>query len=90
MLSTDVRRLENENASLREALKMMKTQFATEQSKPRACEYCKFFIQHYVRLGNSYDKTYCGHCTHGNCKKRKPDDTCKYFEVGTYETRNVI
>lgn len=90
MLSNDVGRLESENASLKKVLKELQTQFAEEQLKPKACEYCKFYIQHYVKCRNGYTKTYCGHCTHGRLKDRKPSDTCKYYELGTYEAQVVL
>lgn len=81
MLAQEVRNLENENAALRETIKVMQKQFADKQPKPKACEYCRFYIQHYVKMGCSYGKTHCGHCTHGRIKDRKPDNTCEYFEL---------
>lgn len=90
MLSVDVKRLENENAALRETLKVMQKQFSEQQLKPKACEYCKFYIQHYVKVGGSYTKTHCGHCTHGRVKGKKPSDTCQYFELGAYDIKHII
>jgi len=90
MLAQEVRNLENENEVLKKSLEKLRTDFKKDGSKPMACEHCKFYIQHYVRSNShcsGYIATHCGHCTHGQCKKRKPDDSCKYFELGTYETR---
>lgn len=89
MLSNDVRKLEDENIKLKRALAALETKFATEQNKPRACEYCKFYIQHYMKVGDCYYETNCGHCTQGRPKGRKPNDTCKYYELGTRETKYV-
>ena len=88
MLSSEVRRLEDENCRLREALASMQKKFDGEPLKPKACEYCKFYIQHYVKVGGQYSETYCGHCTHGRVKDRKPKDSCKYFEAGTYDIKH--
>lgn len=90
MLSSDVRQLENENHRLRKALDSMKEKFGEETPKPKACEYCKFYIQHYIKIDGRYSETYCGHCTHGRVKDRKPKDTCKYFELGTYDIKHLV
>lgn len=87
MLSNDVRQLENENHRLREALSSMEKKLGEENIKPKACECCKFYIQHYVKIGERYAETYCGHCTHGRVKERKPKDTCKYFELGIHNIK---
>ena len=68
-------RIQEENARLRRAL-------GEDLPKPMDCEHCRFFIQHYVRVGLQYAKTYAGHCVHGRNKNRKPDEKgCKYFEA---------
>ena len=68
-------RIQEENARLRRAL-------GEDLPKPMDCEHCRFFIQHYVRVGLQYAKTYAGHCGHGRIKDRKPDEKgCKYFEA---------
>ena len=85
MIANEVQKIENENRALRQAIKEMEKQFEEEQKKPKACKYCRFYIQHYIRIGGSYSETYCGHCTHGRAKDRKPDNTCDYFELGCYE-----
>lgn len=90
MLSSEVRSLENENYRLKEAIKSMQKKFGEEQIKPKTCEYCKFYIQHYVKVEGRYAPTYCGHCTHGRIKDRKPKDSCKYFELGTYDIKNFV
>ncbi len=66
-------RIQEENARLQRAL---------GEDLPRLmdCELCKFYIQHYIRCGSQYAKTYDGHCVHGRNKNRKPDEKgCKYF-----------
>ena len=89
MLSNDVRKVEQENEQLKEALRELSKKLAADQIKPKACEYCKFYAQHYVKVSCNYAKTYCGHCTHGRIKERKPDNTCKYFELGKWEIKNI-
>ena len=38
------------------------------------CMNCRYFRQHYVRVGrNYYMETNCGHCVHPKLKDRKPD-----------------
>lgn len=90
MLAQDVKNLENENYRLKETIKVMQSKFDEEELKPKACEYCKFYIQHYIKVGGNYSQTYCGHCTHGRVKDRKPSDTCKYFEFGNYDTKRIL
>ena len=72
-------RIQEENARLRRAL-------GEDLPKPMDCEHCRFFIQHYVRVGLQYAKTYAGHCGNGRVKDRKPDDKGgKYFEAGQWK-----
>ena len=101
MLSREVVQLENENAVLKNALKELSAKM--EQNavvKPKSCQYCKHYVQHYKK-GGLYDRTeyepiYDGHCTSGvpiskgGKRKPKPDDTCPYFEIGTLETKHYI
>lgn len=63
--------------------------FNVNQEKPRACERCKFYMQHYIKSGKQYAKTNSGHCVQGRIKARKPGDTCKYFEFGTHSQEMV-
>lgn len=97
MLSNEVKILENENHALRQALKEIQEKMNTQEiSKPKSCRYCKFYVQHYAKgifpaSGTEYVEINSGHCTRGvpvkNGGKRtpKPDDTCRYFELGTYD-----
>lgn len=85
MLSNEVRRLETENEKLRLAIKNLQVEHKEDHEKPKACDYCRFYVPHYIKLGEDYIKTYCGHCVHGRVKGRKPQDTCKYFELGNAE-----
>lgn len=82
MISIEVQKLEQENEALKMEVEKYKAELGRELSKPKDCEHCQFYIQHYVRVGNSYGKTYCGHCVHGRTKNRKPEDTCQYFKFG--------
>ena len=83
MIAENVLKIEQDNERLREENERLRTLLGVELPKPENCELCKFYIQHYIRCGGQYAKTYSGHCTHGRNKKRKPDEKgCKYFEAG--------
>lgn len=95
MLSHEVKKLETENYHLRKALNEIQEKMdAQEIPKPKDCRYCKYFVQHYAKGGfpayrTEYIEINAGHCIRGvsvkNGGKRtpKPDDTCRYFELGT-------
>lgn len=98
MLSKEIRSLENENQVLKEAMKALQEKMErNEVVKPKSCQYCMHFVQHYIKGGRMYTKEYIpiyeGHCTCGvpiyKGRKRKPtpEDTCPYFEIGTLETK---
>lgn len=101
MLTQEVRKLENENYALKEQLKeLSKKMEQNKDVKPKSCQYCKYYIQHYVKdsLGciSEYVPIYTGHCVRGvpiskgGKKKPVPDDTCPYFEMGTHETKLLL
>lgn len=97
MLSREVVQLERENDVLKNALKELSAKM--EQNavvKPKSCQYCKNYVQHYMKNGlgyREYTPIYDGHCTcgvpvsKGRKRNPKPDDTCPYFEIGTLETK---
>lgn len=98
MLAQEIRKLENENYALKEQLKeLSKRMEQNEVVKPKSCQYCKHFIQHYIKCGTlyreEYKPIYAGHCTcrvpvsKGVKRKPTPDDTCPYFEIGTHEAK---
>lgn len=88
MLSQQVLKLEEENQRLRELLKRADETIP----KPKQCQNCKHYIQHYARVsGGNYHKIYAGHCTckvpMGQRKGKKdpiPEDTCLCFEEGLH------
>lgn len=99
MLSNEVVRLEKENLALKEALKELSERMERNaEIKPKSCQYCKHFIQHYMKGGRAYMSEYVpiysGHCilgvpvSKGKKKNPKPDDSCPYFEIGTMDTRS--
>lgn len=98
MLSNEIANLEYENRVLKDALEELKKKMEqNEVVKPKSCQYCKNFIQHYAKGGRGYISEYIpiyfGHCTcgapvsKGRKKNPKPDDTCPYFEIGTHDTK---
>lgn len=101
MLSNEVIKLEQENRALRRALRELKEKM--EQGnilKPKSCQYCKHYMQHYIKNSGTpfegeYSPIYDGHCIKGvpvkvgGKRNPKPDDTCPYFEFGTQDTRNI-
>ena len=47
----------------------------------RLCCNCRHYYQHYVKCGDYYSETNCGHCARHRVSERKPNSTCIYFEV---------
>lgn len=96
MVSNEVKKLEYENRILRTALEeIQKKMEKNEMAKPKSCQYCKYFVQHYAKGGfpahtKEYIEIYAGHCARGVPIKKggkrntSPDDTCPYFEIGTH------
>lgn len=82
MLSNEIRMLEKENEELRDIIKSLKQETMKSESKPMACEHCKFYIQHYGKFQDEFRVLHAGHCTRGRVKSRKPDASCEYFELG--------
>lgn len=80
-LSEKVRRLERENEELKEENERIKQEYGDDY-KPKKCQECKHFHQHYVKVGMCYLKVNEGHCTAGvrTRKKRNEDDRCQFFE----------
>lgn len=96
MLSNEIIKLENENAVLKNALEeLSKKMEQNEVLKPKCCQYCKNYIQHYGKFDGRYSPIYAGHCasgapiSKGGKRKPKPDETCSYFELGTIDTRHL-
>ena len=49
MVSNEVKRLEHENYLLRSALEEIQEKMNNNAvAKPKSCQYCKYYIQHYV------------------------------------------
>lgn len=98
MLSNEIKELEHENILLKDALEELgKKMEQNKVQKPKSCQYCKHFIQHYMKETYNGDTVYFpiydGHCANrvpiGKGRKRKPspEDTCPFFEMGTHEMR---
>ena len=85
MLSDKVQELELENKRLAVIIEDITK---SGVPKPKNCENCKYYKQHYCRDGyGTYYKVYTGFCTCGvPAKKRKgkasptPEETCLCFE----------
>ena len=89
-ISSNVMKLERENRTLREVIAELQEKASRKSAKPEACEFCKFYIQHYIKQDGRYIETNAGHCFHGRTKGRQPADSCKYFELGRRETERHI
>ncbi|MCM1400327.1 MAG: hypothetical protein NC225_12700 [Clostridium sp.] len=68
MLSQEIMELEHENIVLKEALEDIKRKMENnEVQKPKSCQYCKNYVQHYIKGGRTYKSEYVpindGHCT---------------------------
>lgn len=98
MLSKEIGNLERENYELKKALQELSMKM--EQNtviKPKSCQYCMYYIQHYIKDGigspSGYTAIHDGHCVSrvpvkdGGKRRPKPDDTCPYFKLGTKEIR---
>lgn len=48
------------------------------------CANCKYYLQHYIKVGYTYTVTDCGHCVYPRIKHRGMNQTCKYFTEGCY------
>lgn len=97
MLSREIENLEYENRVLKEALEEIKKKMdQNEVVKPKSCQYCKNYIQHYRKVTQGCCAEFVpvndGYCLsgvpicRGGKKRPKPDDTCQYFEIGTQDT----
>ena len=55
MLSKEVSKLEYENAALRSTLEELKQKMEEGAvSKPKSCQYCKYYVQHYIKGGSGH------------------------------------
>lgn len=93
--SREINFLKQENYILREALNELKERMENnEVCKPKSCQYCKYFVQYYIKGGfpvhtTKYVPIDKGHCMRGvpikrgGIKNPTPGDTCPYFEMGT-------
>lgn len=92
--------LRTENLILRTALRELEAKIeANEALKPRSCQYCQNYVQHYIKGGIAFNAEYVpiyeGHCTagvpisKGGKKKPKPDETCPYFKSGTHDMKYI-
>lgn len=85
MISEKVKDLEQENLLLKAQLKELEDLCENKTELLKNCEYCKNFIQHYIRIDGIYVPICDGHCIEGNrVKPRKTGDTCKSFVKRTY------
>lgn len=99
MIANEVNKLECENRHLKAALAELNQKMEQNSVvRPKTCQYCRHYIQHYIRdrsgmYAKEYVPIYDGHCVRGvpirkGGKKRPvPDDSCPYFEIGTNEIR---
>lgn len=85
MIADKVKELEQENILLKAQVEELQNICGTNANVPMNCEYCKNFMQHYIKSEDQYVPIYSGHCSAQRVKKtRKPDNTCKYFARKTY------
>ena len=85
MVAEKVRMLEQENISLKAQIAELQNICGINVSSPKNCEYCKNFIQHYIKVETRYSPIYTGHCVAGNrSKTKKMDETCKAFVKREY------
>ena len=93
MIAERVLELEQENVQLRNTLiELARKMEQGEVLKPKSCQYCRNFVQHYRKETNGrYEPIYAGHCTSrvpikkGGKKNPVPEYICAYFELGKRE-----
>lgn len=80
-LSTKVCELERENEALKDEIERLK-QLYGDDYKPKRCQECVHFHQHYTKCGSYYFKIDEGHCVAGGRIKKKAaeDERCQFFE----------
>lgn len=50
----------------------------------KQCKTCKYFMQHLALNKRRLFRVYCGHCTLGKSKRKKPDaNACEHYLPGT-------
>lgn len=94
MLSREIQRLEKENLLLKEELRELGVRMNNNVvAKPKSCQYCKHFVQHYIKINpsGSFTAIYDGHCVrccskkYGRIRKTNVDETCQFFELGVHQ-----
>lgn len=95
----NIKKTEQENIILKEALKELQEKLERNtKEKHGSCEYCRHYVQHYIKGGfpahtEEYLEINEGHCVRGiplkkgGKKKPKPYESCPYFEIGTNKLR---
>ncbi len=90
MVAEKVKELEQENITLKAQLEELHQIYGANSSVPKNCEYCKHFLQHYIKDGKSYYPIYAGHCVAENrVKGRKLNDTCQSFAKREYGKNHI-
>ncbi|MFG6369277.1 MAG: keratin [Lachnospiraceae bacterium] len=90
MVADKVKQLEQENISLKAQIEELQNICGTNASVPMNCEYCRNFIQHYIKIDTHYSPIYDGHCVAGKqTKSRRTDDTCKAFVRKAYGKNRI-
>lgn len=85
MVADKVKELEQENILLKAQVEELQNICGTNASAPMSCEYCKNFIQHYIKVEMQYSPVCSGHCAAGRrMKTRRTDETCKAFIKKSY------
>lgn len=84
-ISEKVNRIEQENRELKAEIERLRRQYG-EDYKPKNCQQCKRFREHYIYVAGRYMKINEGTCNAGvRLKKKKAtDEKCQYFEQRKY------
>lgn len=58
-----------------------KIQKTGDESVIRTCLSCKYYIPHYIKVGNEFKVSAFGHCTYPQIKSRTADKlACAYYK----------
>jgi len=59
----------------------------------RTCRNCRYYSQHYSKIGIRYGAVGCGHCFNQNNKKMRPIENCELWEniaIAKQERKRLI
>lgn len=57
----------------------------------KTCHNCDHYFQHYTISNGRFCRVYCGHCTNGRLKAKRPDTpACQHFSLRTHQEDEFV